>query len=506
MLVTLRESGALSNQVYTGLRRAILAGELAAGARLPSTRTLAHDLDVSRNTVLLAYDQLLAEGYVEGRTGSGTYVARALPDVAPASARARKRRTSVKPPALSAYGRRLAGIVAGARSPVEERLPYDFRYGAPTVEEFPHAVWRTLLARHARAATMASMTYGPREGLPELRRAIADYLHRVRAVACDAEHVLVVNGAQQALDLIARVLVDADDTVVLEDPSYIGARSVFHAAGARLVSVPVDDEGLDATRLPRAAARARLAYVTPSHQFPTGVVMSLRRRLALLEWARKGDAWVVEDDYDSEYRYEGRPIEAVQGLDGAGRVIYVGTMSKVLYPALRLGYLVLPPALVEPFRAAKWAVDRHSPTLEQQVLADFIAEGHFERHLRRSRTRHAARRATLLCALEATLGDRVEVIGANTGKHVVVWLRDLPARSVPRLVTEARRDGVGVYSVAPYYATPPPRAGLILGYTPLEESRIAEGIHRLAAAVDRVRTAVSSAARSRDTAARSAPR
>ncbi|MBI1734055.1 MAG: PLP-dependent aminotransferase family protein [Candidatus Rokubacteria bacterium] len=478
MLVTLRDDGPLSHQVYAALRRAILAGELAAGARLPSTRGLARDLDVSRNTVLLAYDQLLAEGYIGGRPGSGTYVAETLPDAPRPAVGSGTPRTSARPPRLSAYGRRVVDVRGGTTPRRDGRVPYDFRYGRPTVAEFPHAVWRRLLARHARP-TAASMSYGPREGTPALREAIAAYLRRVRGVVCDAARVLVVNGSQQALDLAARVLLDPGDRVVLEEPHYQGARWAFHAAGARLVPVPVDGDGLDVARLARAP-RARLAYVTPSHQFPTGVVMSLTRRLALLEWARANDAWVVEDDYDSEYRYGGRPIEAVQGLDRAGRVIYAGTLSKVLFPALRLGYLVLPPALVEPFRAAKWVTDRHSPTLEQEVLAEFIAEGHFERHLRRARTRHAARRAALLAALASHLGDRVEVVGANAGVHVLVWLRDVSARALPAVIAAAGRSGVGVYSIAPYFFRPPRRAGLILGYAPLTERQIREGIARLA--------------------------
>jgi GntR family transcriptional regulator/MocR family aminotransferase len=302
-------------------------------------------------------------------------------------------------------------------------------------------------------------------------------------VMCEADQVLVVNGSQQALDLVARVLLDPGDPVVLEEPHYLGAWWAFHVAGARLIPARVDDEGLDVATLAPSAARARLAYVTPSHQFPTGVVMSLTRRLALLEWARAHEAWVVEDDYDSEYRYEGRPIEAVQGLDRAGRVIYIGTLSKVLFPALRLGYLVLPPALVDACRAAKWVMDRHSPTLEQEVLADFIADGHFERHLRRSRTRYATRRAAVLAALAEHLGERVEVVGANAGVHLLVWLSDVAPRALPRVVEAARREGVGVYPIAPYYFRPPRRAGLILGYAALDERRIREGIARLARVV-----------------------
>lgn len=484
MLVALDGQGPLSGQISRSLRRAILAGELAPASRLPSTRTLARDLAVSRNTALLAYDQLLAEGYLTGRVGSGTYVAAALPDapLAAGAAGGPARPAPERAPRLSAFGRRLRAAPAPA-SPAalpDGRLPYDFRYGVPAVAELPHRAWRRVLLRRARGASLDSLGYGPPEGHAPLRETLAAYLRRARGVTCDREQIVVVNGSQQALDLVARVLLDAGDRVVIEDPQYQGARRVFLAAGARLIPAPVDADGLDVARLPRGGPPARLAYVTPSHQFPTGVVMSLGRRLALLDWARRAGAHVVEDDYDSEYRYEGRPIEAVQGLDRGGRVIYVGTLSKVLFPALRLGYLVLPPFLVEPFRAAKWATDRHTGTLEQEALADFIRDGHFERHLRRSRARYAARRAALLEALAAHLGDRAEVVGANAGVHLLVWLPGVTPGALDRLVRRAAAAGVGVYPIAPYYLRPPGRAGLLLGYAALGEAEIRAGIRRLA--------------------------
>ena len=483
MLVRLDGAGALGEQIYRAARRAILSGDLSAGGRLPSTRSLALDLGVSRNTVLAAYDQLLAEGYAAGRAGSGTYVASSLPDPAAAGAEARPLRTRrAAPPKLSGYGRRLAAVPA-LSFPASSRdgaLPYDFRYGLPAVEEFPHAQWRRLLARRARARSLASMTYGPAEGHAPLRAALADYLRRARGVICDPAQIVVVNGSQQALDLAARVLLDPGDAVVVEDPQYQGARRVFLAAGARLLPVSVDGEGLDIARGGPRAAAARLAYVTPSHQFPTGVVMSLARRLALLDWARRAGAYVVEDDYDSEYRYEGRPVAAAQGLDREDRVIYVGTLSKVLFPALRIGYLVLPPALVGPFRAAKWMADRHTGTLEQEVLAEFIGDGHFERHLRRSRTRNASRRAALLGALARHLGDGAQVVGANAGMHLLVWLPDVAPRALGGLIDRAAALGVGVYPIGPYYLRPPRRAGLLLGYASLTERAIETGIRRLA--------------------------
>jgi GntR family transcriptional regulator/MocR family aminotransferase len=485
MLVRLDGDGPLSTQLYAAVRRMILAGGVAAGTRLPSSRSLARELGVSRNTVLLAYEQLLAEGYVAGRGGSGTYVTGGLvaPDRGPAATRPER-------PRVSAYARRLP---PAPEPPVPGRLPYDFRYGVPADDPYPGAVWRRLLSRRARGATALSLSYGPPEGIAPLREAIAAYASRARGVVCNASQVIVVNGSQQALDLAARVLLDAGDRVVIEEPQYQGARWVFAAADARLVAIPVDGEGLMTDRLPITGAG--LAYVTPSHQFPTGVFMSLPRRLALLAWAGRHRAWVLEDDYDSEYRYEGRPIEAVQGLDREGRVIYIGTLSKVLFPALRIGYLIVPGALVESFRSAKWATDRHTPTLTQEVLADFIRDGHFERHLRRARLRHASRRAALLDALERHVRDDVEVIGANAGVHLVVWLRHLPRAALAALVSSAAASGVGVYPVDPYYLRRPARAGLMLGYAALDEPRIEAGVARLAAVI-----AATRAGRSRGTA------
>jgi GntR family transcriptional regulator/MocR family aminotransferase len=486
MLLRLDGQGALVQRVYGALRRAILAGEVSPGSRLPSTRALARELDVSRNTVLLAYDQLLAEGYAEGQRGSGTYVTRTLPDASRAAPAPIARRTDPRPPRLSEYGRRIGpGMVPGPAASVAPRVRWDFRYGVPAVEDVTQRAWRRLLARHARLASRPRMGYGPAEGVPTLRRVLADYLRRARGLACTPEQVLVVNGSQQAIDLAARVLLDPGCRVVIEDPHYQGARRVFHAAGARVVAVPVDAEGLDVRRLPRADVR--LAYVTPSHQFPTGVVMSLPRRLALLDWARRARAIVLEDDYDSEFRYEGRPIEALAALDGGVRVLYVGTLSKVLFPALRIGYVVLPPALVEPFRAAKWLADRHTATLEQEALAEFIGEGHFERHVRRARTHHAARRIALLDALRECLGDRAEVVGANAGVHLLVWLRGVAAEALPAIVDRAAAAGVGVYAVSAYYARPPSRAGLLLGYGSLEAREIQDGIRALARVLDEAR-------------------
>lgn len=483
MFISLDGSGPLNQQIYDALRAAILSGRLEPGAKLPASRALARELNVSRTTVLLAYEQLLAEGYVTGRIGSGTFVSAKLPSLDDGSKAARAQcRQLIDTPRLSAYGHRInrADVLPPwSRTAVR----YDFRYGLPPVEEFPHDLWRRLLVRRARAASLNTLSYGPPEGYEPLREAIASYLNEARGVVCRPEHVIIVNGSQQALDLTARVLIDPGDTVVIEEPHYQGARKVYQAAGAELFPTCVDAEGLDVAQLPAPDRRPSIAYVTPSHQFPTGAVLSLGRRLALLGWAEAAQTYIVEDDYDSEYRYEGRPVQAMQGLDHSNLVIYTGTFSKVLYPALRIGYIVPPPHLIEPFVAAKWLTDRHTPTLEQQALSDFIREGHFARHLRRSRTRNAARRASLLDALDEHFGDRVDVWGANAGIHLIAWFRDLEPGDVEPLVVRARAAGVGLYSVAPYYLSPPSRAGLLMGFAPLNERDIRKGVKALATLV-----------------------
>ena len=468
-------------QLYRALRAAVVDGTLAPGARLPATRALAAELGLSRTTVLLAYEHLAAEGYLAGRHGSGSYV-RAAP--AP-PARPAPRRTASAPPRLSAFGR---ALTAARRRPllsnyVSDRppLPYDFRYGAPSMADFPLRAWQRCLGRRARRAGARAYDYGHRQGSPALRAALAGYLRRARGIACEPDEILVVNGSQQALDLAARVLLDRGDLAVVEEPGFEGARQALRAAGAELVLAPVDDEGFDPAVLAGAGRAARLAYVTPSHQYPLGGVMPFPRRVALLDWAARAGAWVIEDDYDGEFRFAGRPLEPLKALDQRQRVLYVGTCSKVMFPALRIGYAVLPPALVEPLTRAKAIADGGSPVLEQDALADFIASGDFERHLRRSRIRVGARRAALLAALHDGLGDAVEVCGANAGMHLVVWLRDVPAAQVGALARAAAEAGVGIYPVSPFYDTPPARAGLRLGYAALDEREIRAGVARLAA-------------------------
>src|SRR4051794_27308303 len=446
----------LHRQLYEGLRGTILAGRLSAGTRLPATRTLARELQISRNTVLNAFEQLLAEGYVEGLTGSGTYVSHVLPDdllrvpsasVAQPTAPANRR--------LSHRGALLAATpVSVAR---DQGLPRAFRPGLPAFDTFPFDVWTRLVARRWKQPPPELLSYGDPAGYWPLRVAIAAYLHAARGVQCTADQVIVVAGSQQGLDLAARVLLDPGDHVWIEDPGYVGARGALRSAGAQLVPVPLDQEGLRVAAGIDKCPDARMAYVTPSHQFPLGVTMSLSRRLALLDWARRADAWLLEDDYDSEYRYTGRPLPALQGLDRDRRTIYLGTFSKVLFPSLRLGYLVVPADLVAAFVAARALADRHPPSIEQAALADFITEGHFARHIRRTRALYAERQAALLAAADRELAGLIELPPAEAGMHLVGWLP--PGANDAEASYCAARAGVDAPALSAYALEPVSRGG-----------------------------------------------
>jgi GntR family transcriptional regulator/MocR family aminotransferase len=419
-------SAPLHRQLYSGLRDAILSGRLAAGARLPATRALASELAISRNTVLDAYAQLMAEGYVTGQIGSGTYVAHALPeDLLQVHSSARPQPpeqpspTSQPARALSRRGELIAKTpVTVLHYQTSKSLsPISFRPGQPALDTFPLDTWRRIVDRRWRRTPRELLGYGDPAGYLPLREVIAAYLRAARAVHCDARQVIVVSGSQQALDLSARLLLDEGDAAWIEDPGYIGARGALLGAGARAVPVPVDAEGLEIATGAARSPQARMVYVTPSHQYPLGVTMSLTRRLALLEWASRAGAWVLEDDYDSEYRYAGRPLSSLQGLDSASRVIYMGTFSKVMFPALRLGYLVAPPDLVDAFVAARALADRHTPSVEQAALAEFITDGHFARHIRRMRALYAERQATLVGEARRELAGLLEVAPAAGGRR-----------------------------------------------------------------------------------------
>lgn len=466
-------------QVYRALRAAILDARFPAGTRLPATRILASELRVSRTTILMAYEQLIAEGYAAGRAGSGTYVQAGVVVSTPLPAA-----RAARPVRLGPLGE---SLLASRRLPLESGyltrrapLPWDFRYGMRSLSDFPLESWQRCLGRTARRAGQRVFDYGPPQGAPALRTALADYLGRVRGVRCAAEQIVIVTGSQQAFDLAARVLLGTGEAVVVEEPGYEGARRAMELAGARVTAVAVDDAGLDTASLPPA----RLAIVTPGHQYPLGGVMSWSRRAAILEWARGADAWIIEDDYDGEYRFDGPPLPPLKALDAEQRVLYLGTFSKVMFPALRIGYLVLPPALVDVFARAKLVADGGSPQLEQLALADFIARGAFARHVRRSRAQAAARRTALMDAIAMHLGDRVVVSGANAGLHVVVWLPRVRGRLTGQIARRAAEAGVGIYPVTPYYTVSPRRAGFILGYGSMPLRDIPRGIAHFAAVLD----------------------
>jgi GntR family transcriptional regulator / MocR family aminotransferase len=466
-----RRGEPLFRQVYQGLRQAILSGTFRAGDRLPSTRDLASELGISRTVVLLAYDQLVAEGFAAGRGGSGTFVAQGLN-----GSRPNKQNKSAKLQ-LSRYGEIAAGVASTVDFPGRRSIPlrYDFAYGGRgDVDTFPFEMWRRILLRHAREAPVRELDYGAAAGSLALREAITIHVRRSRAVICDPSQVIVVNGSQQALDLIARVLIERGDPVAIEDPQYQGTREIFRAAGARLLPVPVDRDGLNPAKLPKTA---RVAFVTPSHQFPTGAILPLARRLALLDWAKRKDAVIVEDDYDGEFRYEGQPLESLQGLDSEGRVVYLGTFSRTIFSALRIGYLIAPKSLVAAFTSAKWLCDRHTATLEQETLAEFIATGMYERHLRRIRRRNTAHRAALLEAIHKYFGPDAEITGDGAGTHIVLW----PTKRISEnaVIEKAAKQDVGIYGISRYFLARPRRSGLMLGYSRMKENQIHEGIRRL---------------------------
>jgi GntR family transcriptional regulator/MocR family aminotransferase len=468
----------LHRQLYEQLRAAILAGRLKPGTRLPSTRAFAAELRVSRNTVVEAFDQLIAEGYIVGKRGSGTFVHQLLAEArAPTSARRANVRAT--PDVLSKRGAQLAQL---SLTPWSAHTPIrTFRQGVPALDLFPLPTWLQLQRRAMQRVARDAFGYGDPAGYRPLREALAAYLGASRGVRCTAEQIIIVSGAQHALDLAARLLLDAGDQVWIEEPGYRGARGALLAAGAQLIPVPVDEEGLSLRAGLQKHASARLAYVTPSHQYPLGVTMSLARRLALLDWAKQTRAWILEDDYDSEYRYTGRPLAAMQGLDQDGRVIYIGTLSKVLMPALRLGYLVVPADLVEAFTNARALTDRHAPLLEQVVLSEFIAQGHFARHLRRMRAVYAERQTILRRAVERDLSAWIQLEPAASGLHLVGMLR--ASRNDRALAQHALRQHVELAPLSYFYLQKPIRSGIIMGYAAFSEHALREGVKRLRGAL-----------------------
>lgn len=462
----------LQRQIYDAFRRAILSGEIRSGQQVPSTRLLAQELGISRISLISAYEELLSEGYFESRKGSGTFVSRSLPEkltlCEPSTTRSSVARSNDR--ALS----RRSGTI-----PPFDRPPWllgrgAFGIGQPAFEHFPVHIWSRLVARYGRSLKTTSLQYGYPGGRLDLRQAIASYLRSSRAVRCEAEQILIVSGSQQALHIAALALLDVGDRVWLEDPGYWLARRAFHLAGAHIVPVPVDDEGMNVAEGMRLCRKAKLAFVTPSHQFPLGATMSLARRLQLLEWAQKNGSWIIEDDYDAEYRYESRPIASLQGLDADKRVIYIGTFSKVLFPSLRTGYMVVPSDLLDRFLAVRQTIDVTQPDLNQAVLATFIQEGHFVRHIRRMRTLYGERRAILAENVRKYFGTQLEIHGAESGMHLSVTLpKGLRDRE---LSMKAARRELWLWPLSSMYLGRNPPQGWMLGFGGVTDKEIPRGV------------------------------
>jgi GntR family transcriptional regulator / MocR family aminotransferase len=455
--VSLAGRGDLSARIYRELLDAIVDGRLRPGERLPPTRELAQRLEVSRTTVTDAYERLTAEGFLVGRVGAGTFVS----DQAVKRAARRAAGGAVRP-------RRLWESIPTAG--LDSALPYNFQLGVPDGTLFPLETWRRLVARELRGKVVLEARYADPAGHAGLRAAIARYVGVSRSVNAGADDVLITQGAQQALDLVGRVLVEPGDCVAIEEPGYTPARRLFQSLGARVVGVPVDGEGLDVGALPSGA---RLVYTTPSHQFPLGTPMSLARRTALLAWAERHDAVVVEDDYDSEYRFSDRPLQPLQSIDRGGRVVYVGSFSKTMLPMLRVGFLVAPVSLRSVLVTAKQLADWHGDVVTQGALAQFIDEGLLARHIRKATRRYAARHELIVSTLTRDFGW-LELVPSAAGLHLCARA----SGDIGEVVARARAAGVGVQALADFCGGQP-QHGLVIGYGGIPLERIGEGLRRL---------------------------
>jgi GntR family transcriptional regulator / MocR family aminotransferase len=464
-------------QIYLRLRSAILSGALRRATKLPSTRSLAAELGVSRSAVVSAFEQLLAEGYAVGKTGAGTYIASDLPEPFDAIRGRKQRRATIAGTADLVTN--LDGLV-DVTSPDDER---PFNLGRTLLDGRTAELWRKLGARTLRSLGRHHLGYGDPQGMLELRRSVCDYLRAARGVRCEPGQIVITAGTQQAVDIIARVMQGPDKEVWIEDPGYALTRLALVAAGARLCPIPVDQHGVNVAEGIRRAPKARAVFITPSHQFPKGVVLSMARRLELLAWARGSGAWIVEDDYASEFRYGGRPLASLQGLDDAGRVIYIGTLNKALFPGLRLGYAVVPHALLRAFVAARCLVDRQPSSLGQTIVTALMEEGHFAAHIRRMREIYRGQRDALVAALGRRLDSHLTVEAPDQGMHLVAYMRR--GLSDVAIARAAREHGVVVHAMSRLYVEAPVRPALMLGFSGYPRQTIAPAVARLARAFER---------------------
>jgi GntR family transcriptional regulator/MocR family aminotransferase len=470
-------------QLHRLLQQAILSRELPAGSKVPSSRLLAQELGIGRNTVTQVYEQLVLEGYVSSTTGRGTFVADSAPDEivgAPEAASSGASSTPSPEPSAHVLSTRGARLIAGAG--VSKRQWGAFMPGVPDVTKFPSRVWSRLHNKYWRRLRPDLLTYAPGGGLPALRHALADYLRTSRSVRCTPEQIIVTTGIHQSIDLAVRLLSDPGDVIWTEDPCYWGVRSVLHVSGLQARPIGVDAEGINPSS-DDLAQPPKLMLVTPSHQYPLGMVMSLARRRMLLEYARQHRCWIIEDDYDSEFRYGSRPLASLQGLDTSGQVIYVGSFGKTLFPGLRIGYLVVPEPLAESFATASAELYREGQLLQQAMLADFIAEGHFTSHIRKMRTLYGQRRQAVLDAASQRYGDALPAVGGDAGLHLVM---QLPEGSDDREVaTAALERNIIVRPLSGYYAQPSLASpGLLIGYACVPDEEIGPAFNKLGDAID----------------------
>lgn len=467
----------MCRQLYDWFRVAVAGGQLLPGQRVPSTRALAAELGISRIPVLNAYQRLLAEGYLEGFSGAGTCVARSIPDRRPTTGRlARGRPPAPGGSAARRISARSAALTAALPRP-DPRRSEAFRVDRPAVDHFPVKTWSRLISRRARETTPRILACEDPLGYPPFRDAVAEYVRTVRGVRCDAAQVVVTAGSQQALQLAAQVLLDPGDSLWIEEPGYPGARRAFTAAGAHLIAAPVDDEGLNVSVIMADGRAARAVYVTPSHQFPLGGILTPARRARLLEWAAETGTWIIEDDYASEYQLGCRPLTALQGLDASERVIYVGTFSTAVFPALRLGYLVVPSDLVAVFARSREAAGVRVSALDQATMTDFIREGHLARHIRRMRKLYRERRTRLIAELATELGAVLRVVGSQAGTHLTALLPD--GYDDMAITAKASELGLAIMPLSSCYLNRPTQSGLILGYASADIAQIDDAIRTL---------------------------
>lgn len=467
----------LFRQLYLQLRSAILSRRLRPGTKLPSTRELAAEIGVSRSAAVAAYEQLLAEGYTSGKHGSGTYVSPDLPEPIEGNPQRRRKPAAAMTPAAAPL--QPIGDFVDVTAQSDDR---PFNLGRTLVDARTIELWRKLSARTFGSLSPSHFGYSDPRGTLELRNAICEYLQAARAVRCDPDQIVVTAGTQQAVDIVVRILPNRDKEVWVEDPGYPLTRQALLAAGATVRPIPVDGQGINVGAGIKSAPNARAVFVTPSHQFPTAVVLSMARRLELLAWARNKNAWIVEDDYASEFRYGGRPLASLQGLDEGERVIYVGTLNKALFPGLRIGYAVVPRALLRAFVAARYLMDRQPSTLSQAVVTAFMEEGHFAAHIRRMRLLYRDQRDELVAALKNRLGADLTVTAPDQGMHLVAFTR----RGLSDVAIEraGRQHGVIVRAMSRLYVAAAPRSALVLGFSGHPRQTILPAVENLARALE----------------------